>query len=178
MPLLWASSRPLTLTDTSPKVMAFGVNHRLVVLTTRAVLSEQRGFVPGRQFVDNATAGGVRLAGFLGDASPLGVWSVGGFGGGVAACAAVICGLPVVVDRCRLCCWFSYRGEQHKTSLLSGSIFALRIPMRSPVDLTRSAASADDLAPVSADLCTDWPMVMRCRCSTCGPLRARCGRGF
>lgn len=43
-----AALRPITLTDTLPKVLALAANDRLSALVARTVLGQQRGFVLGR----------------------------------------------------------------------------------------------------------------------------------
>lgn len=48
-----ASLRPLTLTDTLPKLLALAVNGRLAALSSITVVARQRGFVPGRSLADN-----------------------------------------------------------------------------------------------------------------------------
>lgn len=48
-----ASTRPLALTDTIPKVMASGLNDQLSALAARAVVVKQWGSIPGRHLADN-----------------------------------------------------------------------------------------------------------------------------
>lgn len=45
--------RPLTLTDTLPKVLALAANDRLSALAAVIVLGQQRGVVPGRRISHN-----------------------------------------------------------------------------------------------------------------------------
>lgn len=47
------STRPLTLTDMCPKILALAVNNRLSELASRTVMSQQPGFVAGRSLGDN-----------------------------------------------------------------------------------------------------------------------------
>lgn len=48
-----AATRPLTLTDTMPKLMALGLIDWLSALAARTVVGQHRGFVPGRGLADN-----------------------------------------------------------------------------------------------------------------------------
>lgn len=45
--------RPLTLTDTLPRLLAIAVNGRLAALSARMVVANQSGFVVGRSLADN-----------------------------------------------------------------------------------------------------------------------------